>query len=42
MYVEPIDKKQCKLIQRSLEYSLTETDNAIKPQEVITLKLGVK
>lgn len=42
MYVEPIDKKQCKLIQKSLEYSLTETDNAIKPQEVITLKLGVK
>lgn len=42
MYVEPIDKKQCKLIQKSLEYSLTETDNAIKPQEVITLKIGVK
>ena len=42
MYVEPLDKKQCKLIQKSLEYSLTETDNAIKPQEVIALKLGVK
>lgn len=39
-----VDKteKQCKLVQKRFDYSLTETNNAISEQGIINFKIGIK
>ena len=39
-----VDKsdKQCKLVQKRFDYSLTETNNAISEQGIINFKIGMK